>query len=408
MKERKKYIIIISLILIVIVTLGISYALLAKNISGNSEKIIYKIGDLEVKLDESSSEDISLTDALPTEDSEGLKSEPYSFSLINNSNTDLLYIISLEDDVAAKNKCGTDCELIPYKYIRYSLTADDENLEVKDLSSAAELYQGIIGSDVTKKFQLRVWLAIDANNTAMNKYYFGKLKVVVEHSGNSNLNKLCQKAGGDLLEDGECRKYYVKVNNLIKNPSFSNDAEHWNKHNSEIETTNDNVSIKCGSDNQDDCNVYGLYQYSLNLAIFGHKYYIATNIKSDSPTKRFVLGVESINYYLNDILNDTNWHSFSTILLYDETVQNVIDEKKSYAYVIYSINEFNTKFYTKNPVFLDLTLMFGSGNEPSKEWCDKNLNKYIEYNETGISKPISDINYEGVTSYYDVINLNNK
>lgn len=52
--------------------------------------------------------------------------------------------------------------------------------------------------------------------------------------------------------------------------------------------------------------------------------------------------------------------------------------------------------------------MFGSGNEPSKEWCDKNLNKYIEYNETGISKPISDINYEGVTSYYDVINLNNK
>ena len=38
----------------------------------------------------------------------------------------------------------------------------------------------------------------------------------------------------------------------------------------------------------------------------------------------------------------------------------------------------------------------------------KNLNKYIEYNETGISKPISDINYEGVTSYYDVINLNNK
>ena len=58
----------------------------------------------------------------------------------------------------------------------------------------------------------------------MNKYYFGKLKVVVEHSGNSNLNKLCQKAGGDLLVDGECRKYYVKVNNLIKNPSFSNNG----------------------------------------------------------------------------------------------------------------------------------------------------------------------------------------
>lgn len=31
--------------------------------------------------------------------------------------------------------------------------------------------------------------------------------------------------------------------------------------------------------------------------------------------------------------------------------------------------------------------MFGSGNEPSKEWCDKNLNRYIEYSESGIKTP---------------------
>lgn len=405
MKERKKYIIIISLILIVIVTLGISYALLAKNISGNSEKIIYKIGDLEVKLDESSSEDISLTDALPTEDSEGLKSEPYSFSLINNSNTDLLYIISLEDDVAAKNKCGTDCKLIPYKYIRYSLTADDENLEVKDLSSTAELYQGIIGSDVTKKFQLRIWLAIDADNTAMNKYYFGKLKVVVEHSGNSNLNKLCQKAGGDLVVDGECRKYYVKVNNLIKNPSFSNNGENWTIHYSKLITIDDRImSIDC-TDIADSC--CGLYQQPLEKVENSHKYYIAQTVRSDSSTKIINLGLENVKVSFYGTLVDKKWHTYSFIVEANDTIQNIVNTT-NHAYVIYSRNEFTTKFYTKNPVFLDLTLMFGSGNEPSKEWCDKNLNKYIEYNETGISKPISDINYEGVTSYYDVINLNNK
>ena len=35
---------------------------------------------------------------------------------------------------------------------------------------------------------------------------------------------------------------------------------------------------------------------------------------------------------------------------------------------------------TKNPLFTDLTLMFGEGNEPSQKWCDKYLANYYEYN----------------------------
>ncbi len=49
--------------------------------------------------------------------------------------------------------------------------------------------------------------------------------------------------------------------------------------------------------------------------------------------------------------------------------------------------------------------MFGKGNEPSKEWCDKNLTGYIEYSESGVKIPISDINYVAKTSYYDVIDI---
>ena len=112
---RKKYVLIISLILVTIMILGVSYALLQKDIIGNNRKIIYQVGDLKVKLDDSSSKDISLTNAIPQEDSEGLSSEPYSFLLINNGTMDLKYTIYLEDDKEAKNKCGTDCESVPYK-----------------------------------------------------------------------------------------------------------------------------------------------------------------------------------------------------------------------------------------------------------------------------------------------------
>ena len=197
MKRRKKYILIISLIAIIVVILGVSYALLQKDIIGSNGRIIYKIGDLEVKLDESSSKDISLTNATPQEDSEGLTNEPYSFSLVNNATTDLKYTIYLEDDIDAKNKCGTGCELVPYKFIRYNLSSDSESLKTDSLSSSSnELYTGTIMSKSTDKFNLRVWLSIDADNIAMNKYYFGKIKVVINQG-----DDYCIRNGFKTLSD---------------------------------------------------------------------------------------------------------------------------------------------------------------------------------------------------------------
>ena len=179
-KINKKYWYLLFLVIAITLIIGTSYALLTKNIVSSSNKVIYKIGDLDVKLDDSSSKDISLTNAIPQEDSEGLSSEPYSFLLINNGTTDLKYTIYLEDDEEAKNKCGTDCELVPYKFIRYNLASDSESLKTSNLLTTSNaLYTGTIKSKATDKFNLRVWLSIDADNTAMNKYYFGKIKVVV-------------------------------------------------------------------------------------------------------------------------------------------------------------------------------------------------------------------------------------
>ena len=194
---KKRYVLIISLILVIIKILGVSYALLQKDIIGSNGKIIYKIGDLEVKLDETGSKDISLTNTIPQEDSKGLSSEPYSFLLINNGTTDLKYTIYLEDDKEAKNKCGTDCELVPYKFIRYNLASDSESLKTSNLSTTSNaLYTGTIKSKATDKFNLRVWLSIDADNTAMNKYYFGKIKVVVGQG-----DSYCKDNGFNTLSD---------------------------------------------------------------------------------------------------------------------------------------------------------------------------------------------------------------
>ena len=196
-KKRKDLLILLFLISIIVLVIGVSYALLTKNIIGGNNKVVYKVGDLEVKLDESGSKDISLTNATPEEDSEGLTNEPYSFSIVNNATTDLKYTIYLKDDTDAKNSCGTNCELVPYKFIRYNLASDSESLKTSNLSTTSNaLYTGTITSKSTDKFNLRVWLSIDADNTAMNKYYFGKIRVVINQG-----DDYCIRNGFNTLSD---------------------------------------------------------------------------------------------------------------------------------------------------------------------------------------------------------------
>ena len=196
-KNKKQFIFLTILIIILILIIGTSYALLQKNIIGANGKVVYKVGNLEVKLDETGAKDIVLINAIPIEDSEGLKNDAYNFSVINNGNTDLKYTIYLEDDSEAKNSCGTDCELIPYNFVKYNLSSDITSSKTSNLSSSStELYTGTIKSKATDKFNLRVWLSIDADNTAMNKYYFGKIKVVVSQG-----DDYCIRNGFNKLSD---------------------------------------------------------------------------------------------------------------------------------------------------------------------------------------------------------------
>ena len=63
------------------------------------------------------------------------------------------------------------------------------------------------------------------------------------------------------------------------------------------------------------------------------------------------------------------------------------------------------EFTFRDAMVIDLTLMFGEGNEPSEEWCGKYLDRYIEYNLEGTLVPIKEIGEPIKTSYYDVVNL---
>lgn len=407
-KKRKVFILIISLVVTIIVVLGVSYALLQKNVVSDNGKIIYKVGDLEVKLDESGSKDISLTNAMPTEDSDGLKNEPYSFSLVNNGSQRLKYTIYLEDDTDAKNKCGTNCELISDEFIRYNLATDEKTLKTDSLSSNdSKIYTGIISGNSTDKLSLRVWLSINADNSVMNKYYFGKLRVETTYISNEDLDSLCLNNGGDLVVDDECRKYYVLKNNIvnIEKVTFGYEGD-GKKINRSYDSNTRTWTVSYEGSNK----WFGT-QIIPTKENVTHLYY--GRFKSTSPNH---MGVSEYNSYDNrTIYNETNiikqndnFYSFYYNLLNNIDIEKITSYKSYLLYNPYPVTTtLSDTYYLSDYMIIDLTLMFGEGNEPSRDWCDENLNTYIEYNDIGVKTPISEINYKEKTSYYDVIDLFN-
>ena len=147
-------------------------------------------------------------------------------------------------------------------------------------------------------------------------------------------------------------------NNLLKNPGFSidNGAEWILNDNALIESVDNNVATIDCSKGTSNC---GIYQNPLANSKFGHLYYVSQLVKSDSSNMKFTIQLESVSDFFHDTIGDKDWHCYSKMILYDETVKGIVENIEYHAYVIYAQNEFASKFYVKNPVYVDLTLMFG-------------------------------------------------
>ena len=388
--KNKKIIILIILILISILTLiGSSYALLTKTFT--SKKLSVEVGTLKVDFTEGNA--INLDNTKPMSDSDGLNTTPYTFTITNSGTIDSYYTISNEEDT--NNTLDTT-------YLKYKLVSNDGyDSGIKRLKDIGTGTYRIVDERALLKsksvtYKLYLWIASDASNNIQDKLYKSKI-VVNSISNKGTLDMKCKSVGGKYT-DGECRKYYVKLNNLIANSNFANGISWWTTNDGAyLETVNNSVATINCSNGTSTC---GIYQQPLEKSIIGHKYYGLQKIRSSTSTQIVWVGIESTSFAYNRTLKQNEWYSVSYEFLYNDELKNYY-----HAFVFYIQSEFNNKFYIENPIYVDLTLMFGSGNEPSKEWCDKNLNRYIEYSETGIKTPISSINYTGNTSYYDVIDI---
>jgi len=120
--ENKKKKIIIASVFVLLLVVGISFAIVVRTLSGTKQYSLLS-SDLQLYLDESQ----NLTDVIesnlriPVEDFEGKLTTGYQFSLINKGGSSADYTIYLDED---------DANTMPAYALRYNLVGDTEKIDI--------------------------------------------------------------------------------------------------------------------------------------------------------------------------------------------------------------------------------------------------------------------------------------
>ena len=182
MKNKKVTIAIISVVALLLVLIGVTYAYwLVTKTQTNSN--ILSSACLDITLD-SESNDIRLSNQYPLSDEDGMKLIPYTFTVTNNCNMSIEYQVALES-------IGEEATAIASSALKVALDTKSELLSNKaaaqtTVSGAYASHKigygtltasGNEGSSVTH--DLRIWIDENAPISEMNKTYQSKISVTV-------------------------------------------------------------------------------------------------------------------------------------------------------------------------------------------------------------------------------------
>ncbi|MBR1414067.1 MAG: hypothetical protein IJ574_05325 [Bacilli bacterium] len=185
MNNKKKMRYVVCLIVILLLVVGVSYALWSttdtqdgtNRIASNCLKMSYQ--DVN--------EGISLTNAVPTSDSKGIEQEGYTFTITNNCDNWVEYNINLEglSSVYASirhNLSYLKLALFNNETNNYvtSKIINDYDTATSQLSSGEAydtrmIHLGSLSPRGSKTFNLKIWLMEDAPNSEQNKQYDSKI-----------------------------------------------------------------------------------------------------------------------------------------------------------------------------------------------------------------------------------------
>ena len=175
-KNKKTTVIIISIFIVLILAILISYAYFTTELNGTDQ--IVKVGELELVLDETS-EGLSLDNAVGISDSEGLSLEGSTFKLINNGSKTVDYTIYLDDNTIEETDTRIDDKYLKYNLTKNGISNGASLLTSIKTNSNRVLDSGTIEGKSTNEYNLNLWITSDVDGNYSGQVFNGKLRVEV-------------------------------------------------------------------------------------------------------------------------------------------------------------------------------------------------------------------------------------
>lgn len=351
--NNKKYLLLLisSIAIVVIATISITYAYLSFN-AKQEETNVLNTSCYNIEFQDKNS--INITGYPMSSTTAFKKITPYTFTISNND-----CHIGSGYQIILNVLSSTSDQLLPF--INYSL--DAQNTTKLTSLNKAELPSGISKKDVKASYILETGVLPNQNTSKTYDLYLW----IDESAGNEVMN---QRFEAEIIIYSTPTDPQVELKNLITDPSFEK-SNIWSG--GSIDTAHakyGTTSIKLtGTSSASEI----LVQNSVSIPINStHKYYARYEVYHEGASgtagiywpiaePNFVEGVSlgTANTWnvVSSVNNRTSFSSYTTAPLRLD----------------YNNNKATTSVWYDGLVLIDLTESFGSGNEPTKEWCDKNI-----------------------------------
>lgn len=181
--KHQVIIMIVSVITVCLVLGGSAYAAFTSLSTSDYNTVAF--GSLELSYEEDESSVINLTSAYPITDEEGEASNGYQFSIRNTGSLASTYVIYVGSDAAVIKSEECNDNLIDYNDIKINVNNDKTSI-LKSLATGKydaagyEIYkiaEGTLQPGETKKFNVKMWINIDADNSVLGKHFHGKILI---------------------------------------------------------------------------------------------------------------------------------------------------------------------------------------------------------------------------------------
>lgn len=244
---------------------------------------------------------------------------------------------------------------------------EEHGAEVEGITTAIQKNATNINAEATRAKEAEQKITVNASKekTALinGDTIVGVAREVYSRQGKTDTATFLRRttAGGTSISDGIASIKHIG-GNIIKNLVSYNNVTHDKKINLTEHTNIYKVEITAelglGS-----CNIV----FNTNVLTLSHKYYIGFSILSDKKVSTFF----TKNYGGTTVFSNLSvdgWDYISNVVTVNELSKDVL---AIFPFGYNGTAEAGWSAYFSRPTVIDLTEMYGDGNEPTKEECDK-------------------------------------